>query len=144
MDGDRAICALLTRENGHNIGIDIRDMERNGRRIGPPADGMYGDIDESPPDEEELLRLERRGDVFSQSYTLATEPKCKGLVNADTWNLRSGKIYALTMRTSKWQWLYEDNLEEGVLQEPAKVMGILRREPRVEWKPDCRVEFRAD
>jgi len=144
LHSDRAISALLTRENGHNIGLDIRDPERNGRRIGPPADGMYGDVDESPPDEEELLRFQKNGDIFPQSYTLAVEPKRNGLVNADTWNLRSGKTYALTLRKSKWRWRYEDELADGELQDPARVVEILRQEPRVEWKPECRLEFRAD
>lgn len=105
---------------------------------------MYGDVDESPPDEEELLRFQKNGDIFPQSYTLAVEPKRNGLVNADTWNLRSGKTYALTLRKSKWRWRYEDELADGELQDPARVVEILRQEPRVEWKPECRLEFRAD
>lgn len=82
LDGDRPICALMTRGRGQNIGVEIRDPERKGRRIGPPSDVICYDEDELPPNEEELLRLDR-GDPFRQSHTLTVEPKHR-LLNADT------------------------------------------------------------
>lgn len=145
LDGDRAIFALLTRRRGMNIGLEVRDPERNGHRIGPPADGTWGDRDDSPPpDEEELVRLEKMGDSFSQSYTLATKPKLRGIILADTWNFKSGNTYALTLKKTQWRWLYEDEVEDAVLQDRAMMIERLGREPKVQWKPDCRVEFRAD
>ncbi len=104
---------------------------------------MCDEEDSEPSEEEELLRLER-GDSFRQSYTLDVKPKFKGIINSDTWNLGSGKTYELTLRKSKWRWLYEDELGAAVLQDTARLKAILSQEPRVEWQTDCRAEFLAD
>jgi hypothetical protein len=137
LDGDRPICALMTQSRGHNIGVEIRDPERMGRRIGPPSDWVCYDEDESLPEEEALLRLERRI-AFRQSYTLAVKKKGNRLLNADTWNLVSGKTYDHTPRVSKGRWLYEDELGAAVFQDKARLNALLSEEPRLEWKPGYR------
>jgi len=88
------------------------------------------------------LRLDR-GDPFRQSHTLTVEPKDR-LLLTDTWNLASGKKYELTLRKSKWRWLYEDKLEAAVLQDKARLKAMLGEEPQVEWRPDCGAEFLAN
>lgn len=133
----------MTQSGGFNIGLEIRDPERKGRRIGPSPDWFCGDEEESRQAEEDLLRFEQ-GKAFQQSYTLSVEAKENGLLHSDTWNLVSGKTYRLTLRKSKWRWLYEDELEAAVLQDEAKLRSILSEEPRVEWKPECRAEIFAD
>ena len=72
--------------------------------------------------------LEKMGDIFSQSYTFTVEPKCNGLVSADTWNLKSGTTYELTLRASLWRWLYENELGDAVLQHTEKVVEMLSME----------------
>ena len=150
-NGPRAICALQTRERGHNIGIEIRDPERKGRRIGPPSDRLSHHHEEEeeeeenedgPPDEEVLFRL-RHGTPIQQAYTFTVSPKQNGLVNADTWNLVSGKTYELTLRRSQWRWLYEDEVEDAVVRDEARLRARLAGEPRVQFQPGGRIEFRA-
>ncbi|KAI9802278.1 MAG: hypothetical protein M1833_001784 [Piccolia ochrophora] len=141
LDGDRPICALLTQTTSSNIGLEIRDPKRRGRRIGPPSDWL-GD-EGSPPEEIEFVRF-GRGSQFLQSYVLKTEAKQDGLVNSDTWNLHSGKTYELTLRSTKWRWLYEDELNDEVLQSDLQCKAALRREPSVELLSECRASFRAE
>lgn len=144
---DRAIHAIQTRVIGHNIGLEIRDPARKGRRIGPPSDRLCGDGDGEdglPDDEERLVRLEKRGDCFREEYTLGVERKRRGLVNADLWNLAGGKGYALTLRKEKWRWVYADEVGVGDGAEDGVLRGLLEREPWVEWKPQVWFEFRAE
>lgn len=60
LQGNRAIRALVTRGKGHNIGLEIRDPEKGGKRIGPPSDRMCdeddNDDDESHDEEERTRR----------------------------------------------------------------------------------------
>lgn len=147
LDGIPSICALVKKEQGRNIGLEIRDFARKGRRIGPTSDRMVGD-EEDPNDpiidEDLFVRLENSGDRFCQSYVLGTEPKRNGLVSSDTWSLVSGKDYELGLRTSKWRWLYEDDINDAFLRDETKNTELLRQEPLSEWRPDCRAEFSAE
>lgn len=146
---DRAIYALQTRVTGHNIGLEIRDPARKGRRIGPPSDRLCGDGDGEdglPDDDERLVRLEKRGDFFREEYTLGVEPKRGGLISADLKNLVGGKGYALSLRKEKWRWVYGDEVAvgKGKGAEGGLLRGLLEREPWVEWKPQVWFEFRAE
>lgn len=143
--GDRPISALLTQVTGHNIGIEIRDPERKGRRIGPPGDWIADEVESGPPEESHLVRLSKYGPSFRQSYTFSTKPKQDGLVNSDTRNLVSGKTYELTLRPSKWQWLYDDEVEDAeILSDMQRLRSMLSKEPRVEYRPSSRTAFRAE
>ena len=57
LDYDCLISALMTREKGRNIGIEICDSERKGRWIGPPPDVWCFDDDTPVPEEVEFLHL---------------------------------------------------------------------------------------
>ena len=141
---DRPIYALVTLKEGYNIGLEIRDPERNGRRIGPVPDlPPAGDDDPPNNDKERFVEFNRSGDSFSQVYTFATEKRRNGLVLSDTWNLKSGKVYELTLRKSRWRWMYQDEIEENMLRDQAKVVEVLRQEPYSEWKLDCQAVFEA-
>lgn len=142
LTSDRTICASRAQREGRSIGLEIRDPERNGRRIGPSSD-YVGDDEGEPSDDEIFLRLARRDDCDSQYYVFTVEPKQDGLVPSDTYNLASGKAYELTLRKAKWRWLYADELDEAALQDTGKIVERLQEEPQSEWKPDCRAEFRA-
>ena len=147
LDSDRAIYGLMTREKGRNIGLEIRDPERNGKRIGPTSDLMCGDEDyeEGTTEEEVFVRLGRPDDdCLVESHTLTAERKRGGLRNSDLWNLKSGKAYDLTLRKSRWRWLYDDEFEKDELQDTEKTIKRLREEPQSEWKPHCRARFHAE
>ncbi len=141
LDGNDPISALMTQVATQNIGIEIRGPERGGRRIGPQPDWMEDDGE--PPRELKLLRL-RQGISFQQSYTLSAKPKLKGLVHADTWNLSSGTTYELALRRMEWRWLDDKQLPDVVLQDEEKLKELLWEEPPVEFRLDCRLEFRAE
>ena len=141
----RPIYALVTREEGRVIGLEFRDPEKNGRRIGPPPDVQQGDEDNAPSNDEEIfVPLNGLKDSFSQEYTLATEERRNGLLHSDTWNLKSGKQYEITLRKSKWRWVYQDEVAEEVRQAEGKVVEMLRQEPCSVWKPDSRANFHAE
>ena len=142
---ERPIYALVTQEEGRVIGLEFRDPEKNGRRIGPPPDVQQGDEDNAPSSDKEIfVPLNGLKDNFSQEYTLATEERCNGLLHSDTWNLKSGKQYEITLRKSKWRWVYQDEVVEEVRQAEAKVVEMLRQEPCSVWKPDSRAKFHAE
>lgn len=142
---ERPIYALVTREEGRVIGIEIHDPEKNGRRIGPPPDLPQGDEDDAPSHDEQIfVQLNGSEDEFAQEYTLATEKRQNGLLQSDTWNLKSGKRYELTLRYAKWRWVYQDEVEDGVRRDEAKVLAMLRQEPCSVWKPDGQVGFHAE
>lgn len=52
---NRPIYALVTREDGRVIGLEFRDPEKNGRRIGPPPDVQQGDEDDATSNDTEIL-----------------------------------------------------------------------------------------
>ena len=81
---------------------------------------------------------------FSQEYTLSTEERRDGLLHSDTWNLKNGKQYEMRLRKSKWRWMYQDEVQEEVQQDKAKVVEMLQQEPCSVWKPDNRVKFHAE
>ena len=61
------------REKGREIGLEIRDPERSGKRIGPTSDLMCGDEDyeKGTTEEEIFVRLGgSHGDYLVQSHTL--------------------------------------------------------------------------
>ena len=141
----RPIYALVTRESGRVIGIEFRDPEKNGRRIGPPPDVQQGDVDNAPCNDEEIfVLLNGLEDGFLQEYTLATEVRQNGLLPSDTWNLKNGKQYEMTLRKSKWRWLYQDEVQEEVRQDEAKVVEVLRQEPCSVWKPVSRAKLHVE
>jgi len=74
LDGDRPICALMTQSRAHNIGVEISDPERKGRRIGPPSDWVCYDEDEAIPAEEVVLRS-KRGMLFDSHIFLPVRRK---------------------------------------------------------------------
>ena len=141
----QSIYALVTREAGRVIGLEIRDPEKDGRRIGPPPDVLQGYFDNAPSNDEEIfVPLNGLEDMFSQEYTLATEERQNGLLHSDTWNLKHGKEYEMTLRKSKWRWIYQDEVKEEVRQDKAKVVESLQQEPCSVWKPDSQVKFNAE
>ena len=141
----RPIYALVTREAGRVIGLEICDPEKNGRRIGPPPDVQQGDEDNAPSNDEEFfVSLNGLENGFSQEYTLSTDERRDGLLHSDTWNLKQGKQYEMTLRQSKWRWMYQDEVKEEVRQDKAKVVEILQQEPCSVWKPDSRAKFHVE
>ena len=144
LDGNRAIRALKTMSSHNiNIGIEIRDPEKQDRRIGPSPDRYEGDESESAPIDKMLLHLKEK-EAIRQSYTLCVRPKADGLLHSDTWNLKSGKLYNLTLRPFKWRWLYEDEIDASTLGDEDRLRARLSEEPWVEWKPDCRAPILID
>ncbi|ERF73619.1 hypothetical protein EPUS_00872 [Endocarpon pusillum Z07020] len=108
----------------------------NGRRISPPSNQLSQEEDEDeeekgddPPDEEVLLRL-RDGNPVRQSYTFTVNPKQNGLVNAETWNLVSGKdLRADAEEVPVGYGLYED----AVVLDEARLRARLGGETRVQF-----------
>ena len=139
-----SIYALTAKEDGRNIGLEIRDPERNRRRIGPPADLEHaGDDHLAGNDEEIFVSLSPKiGDSlsFEQAYTFATEERRGGLVHLDVWNLKAGKKYEVTLKRSRWRWMWKDEIEG----DEKTAAELLWQEPFLEWKADCRVEFQAE
>ena len=141
----RPIYALVTREEGWVIGLEIRDPEQNGRRIGPPPDVPQGDEDNAPSNDEEIfVPLNGLETEFSQEYTLSTKERQGGLLPSDTRNLKNGKQYEMRLRKSKWRWMYQDEIKEEVRQDKSKVIEMLQQEPCSVWKPDSRAKFHAE
>lgn len=95
--------ALIICEEGRNIGLQIRDPENNGRRIGPPPDLPLEDDDITlSSDEEDFVSLKGLGGSLSLAYTLATGDRRDGLVRSDSWNSKRGKGYEMTTRKSDY------------------------------------------
>ena len=141
----RPIYALVTREEGWVIGLEIRDPEQNGRRIGPPPDVQQGDEDNAPSNDEEIfVPLNGLEIEFSQEYTLSTKERQGGLLPSDTRNLKNGKQYEMRLRKSKWRWMYQDEIKEEVRQDKSKVVEMLQQEQCSVWKPDSRAKFHAE
>lgn len=95
-------------------GIEIRDPQRNGRRIGPPSIIISTEESSSRDEDEDtvLLRI-TPNEPYRHSYTFSTKPEVNGLRSSDTHNLKSGNSYELTLRRAGWWWMYEDEMADG-------------------------------
>ena len=145
LHSSRPIYALVLREEGRNFGLEIRDPERNGRRVGPPPNVLQGDMDDAISNDEEIyVALNGLEDGFSEDYTLDTKERQGGRLPTDTRNLKSGKEYHVTLRENHWRWLYQDEVQENFRSDEAKLIEVLKEEPHSKWKSDSRVTFHAD
>lgn len=143
LNSTRPIYALITQAEGFKIGLEIRDPEKNGRRIGPPPDLGPEEDGATSNDEDILVILDDPAQWFSQAYTFQTKERRNGVTHSDTWNVKSGKKYELMLRKRKWRWIYQDEIEVAVPVDRVKVEEALRQEPYSQWKPECRAEFQA-
>jgi hypothetical protein len=121
-------------------GVEIRDPARvfggKAKRIGPTSTIIPDEWDELALEleETELVRLEP-GQKFSTTYTMRVVPY--SLRSADTHAMQKGKPYIISLRTRKWRWVLEDELEEGL--DKAEIREILSKKDPMEWKADCEV-----
>lgn len=79
--------------------------------------------------------------AYEHSYTFATKPKANGLRNSDTWNLKPGRLFYLTLRETACKWGYEDEMGEGDDVERRKK---LEKQPTALVKPDFQATFTAE
>ena len=75
---------------------------------------------------------------------LTTEKRQHGFISLDMYHLVSGKAYEMNLRRMKWRWLYDDEIEDTVLQDVGKLRQVLWAEPHVEFRPDCGLGFCAE
>ena len=69
----RPIFALVLHEEGRNFGLEIRNPEKNGRRIGPPPNVQQGDMDDATSNDEEIfVAINGLENSFAEEYTLET------------------------------------------------------------------------
>ncbi|KAL9108047.1 MAG: hypothetical protein Q9227_007153 [Pyrenula ochraceoflavens] len=137
----QSITALRTVDRGRPLDIEIRDLQRNSRRIGLQSTYIGGD--ESPPEETELIHL-TPGRPFRQSYTLSTETRAGGLRSSDMRGLATGFRYSTNMRKVRWRWRFDDEIDEWTRNDEGKLRAMLLEKPAVEFQPEGRVEFEVE
>jgi len=140
LSGSRPIWALIPFNTKFTCGIEIRDPERNGRRIGPPSIGI-SDEDSDVDDGDSAVAKITTDEPYRHTYTLTTKPKAGGLRSSDTWNLKSGKLYHLTLRKMTCKWMYEDEMREG---DDAERRKKLEKQLAALLKPDIQATFTAE
>lgn len=140
--GARPIWALISLNSGRTYGIEIRDPQRNGRRIGPPATFIADEGILTIQDDDEDVTLARiaPNEPCRISYTFSTEPKAGGLRGSDTDKLRSGMSYELTLRETCCRWMYEDEME---VHDEFERRLKLRGQPLALFTSGCRAIFTA-
>ncbi|KAI9860132.1 MAG: hypothetical protein M1813_006242 [Trichoglossum hirsutum] len=138
----RPIWSLVRLFTDFGGGIQIYDLERKHRRIGPTStiiadewDGDALDLDDTA-----LVRLEP-GQTFSTSYTLSVVPKADGLRNSDVKNMVKGNTHEVGLRRRRLRWMFED--EMGGEMSEAERREMLRTRDAMEWGVDCKETFKA-
>ena len=76
--------------------------------------------------------------AYEQTCRFSTEPKANGLRSSDTWNLKHGRLYHLTLRKTTCKWVYKDEMEEG--HDVAR-RRKLEKQPAALVKPDFQAMF---
>ncbi len=142
---ERSICALLYSFPHTCNGVEVRDPERNNRRIGPVSTCMEDDTPDPELDrqklfqhETELVRLDP-GQIHRTSYTFSIVAKVHGLRHSDIRVLKDGNSYQLTLREQRWWWMFEDQMPADCSDKEKR--EILSKQPVTKWKPECSSEF---
>ena len=98
-------------------------------------------------DQEELdfedseLVLLKQGEVFETAYTFHTEDPPLHTVRSDVKFMKDGGVYWMELGRRKCWWMTADEVGQSLTAK--EIRYLLGRREYVEWKPNCRVEFRA-
>ncbi|KAL2060152.1 hypothetical protein VTL71DRAFT_9974 [Oculimacula yallundae] len=138
----KPIWALVRLWADYSGGIEIRDPQRNHRRIGGGSTLIADEWDEDALDLEDtsLVRLEP-GQKFSTQYTVSVVPKADGLRNSDIRLMVPGNTYEITIKKQRWRWMFEDEMDKEMDIEERRT--ILKNRDVAEWKVDCLANFTA-
>lgn len=137
----RPLWALVYRFTDWCEGIEIRDLERNGRR-GPSLGWLaYAQFDEDPdPREDTSLERLEPGQSLEILYTFDPQRQARGQVRSDLEKLKDGQRYRVVLRKRKWWWAFEDEIPEDCKTDEER-RRILGEQRYCEWMPDCVEEF---
>ena len=134
----RSIIALRTVDRGRPMDIEIRDLQRNSRRIGLLSSWVGEDVD--PPEQTELVRIGPDGS-FLQTYTLSKEAKAGGLRGSDMQGFVTGNKYSINMRSVRWRWRFEDEIDEDIRKDESRLKAWMMEWPAKEFRPEGKAEF---
>jgi len=136
-----SIWALIYLSSHNGKGIDIRDPQRQNRRMGPSSTNISDEWDEDDHDVEDslLVRLQP-GQEICTSYTFSVVAKAGGLRNSDIRNMIAGNNYEITLKKRRWRWMFENQMDATTKDQRRE---ILERQKAIEWEVDCKAEFEA-